>query len=500
MKRHTQIAAPASATVSAAITPIAIFDPLAITSAQIATITAPPIARFFTFSAGISGISGIFGALGPSLTAGFSDMVASGTLPAAPPQGHPPAEALPPCTVAPSSPRSPWDCTAPRPRSAPARRSAAAPPAELLALAGQCLLVGWRTRGDAPLGRPPHRRGGLRGGDPDPRQRPHPRRAARAHDRAQRPRPGGRRPLIVSGDQEGGAVSHLSPPLPRFPSLTTLGAIDDVDLTARVAAALGRSLLDAGVTMNLAPVLDVCTDPNNGVVPGRVFGGDPEKVARHGEAFVRALQAAGVLACAKHFPGHGGTREDSHQVLPRVSATVESLRRVELVPFLSVAETVAAVMVAHVVYEGVDRDFPATLSARCSTELLREVAGVRGVAVTDDLEMTPIRVTWGVANAAVRAMAAGNDLITVSHSPTQAELARQAMARRASEDPAFRARLTQAAERVRALRARIAPRRRKRADRGAPRGPARGGARPLAPAGGGISRPRPGRRPGAFSG
>lgn len=329
------------------------------------------------------------------------------------------------------------------------------PPPELLALAGRCLLVGWRTRGVHPWVARRVAENGLgaviltRNNAPSVA-------ALRALTSAlDARRPTDAPPLLVASDQEGGSVSHLSPPLARLPSLTTLGAIDDVALTARVADALGRSLLDVGVTMNLAPVLDVCTDRNNGVVPGRAFGADPAKVARHGEVFVRAMQATGVLACAKHFPGHGGTREDSHMVLPRVAATVESLRRVELVPFQAVASTVAAVMVAHVVYDGVDHDFPASLSARCAGELLRDVAGVRGVAVTDDLEMAPIRDTWGVPAAAVRAMAAGNDLLTIAHSPTQAEQARLALARRAADDPAFRARLTDAADRLHALRSRL---------------------------------------------
>ena len=329
------------------------------------------------------------------------------------------------------------------------------PPADLLALAGQCLLVGWRSRGVNPWVARRIAEGALGAVILTASNAPTVEGLRSLTASLNALVPAGSPPLVIATDQEGGAVSHLSPPLARFPSLTTLGAIDDVTLTTRVATALALSLLDAGVTMNLAPVLDVCTDPHNGVVPGRVFGSDAAKVARHGEAFVGALQAAGVLACAKHFPGHGGTREDSHQVLPRVAATVESLRALELVPFVSVAGSVAAVMVAHVVYEGVDRDLPASLSSRCSTELLRDVAGMRGVAVTDDLEMLPIRQTWGIAGAAVRAMAAGNDLITVSHSPSQAELARQAMARRAAEDEAFRTRLTQAAERVGALRSRI---------------------------------------------
>lgn len=341
-------------------------------------------------------------------------------------------------------------------RLAPAPPGLPEPPAELLVLAGQCLLVGWRRRGINPWVARRIAEGAL---------------GAVIVTRSNAPTlpalcaltsglnalvPAGAPPLVIASDQEGGAVSHLSPPLPQMPSFTTLGAIDDVALTARVAAALGQGLRDAGVTMNLAPVLDVATDPHNGVVPGRVFGGDPAKVARHGEAFVRALQSAGVLACAKHFPGHGCTREDSHRVLPHAASTVESLRRVELVPFVAVASAAAAVMLAHVVYDGVDRDFPATLSHRCSTELLRDVAGMRGVAITDDLEMAAIQATWGIASGAVRAMAAGNDLITVSHSPSQAEVARHAMARRAAEDEAFRARLTQAAERVRSLRSGLA--------------------------------------------
>ena len=329
------------------------------------------------------------------------------------------------------------------------------PPSDLLALAGQCLLVGWRSRGMNGWVARRIAEGAL-GAVILTRDNAPTVAALRALTAALNALvPAGAPPLLIATDQEGGAVSHLSPPLAQFPSFTTLGAIDDVALTARVGTALGQSLLEAGVTMNLAPVLDVCTDRHNGVVPGRVFGAEPGKVARHGEAFVRALQAAGVLACAKHFPGHGGTREDSHQVLPHVTATVESLRRVELVPFVAVADTVAAVMVAHVVYDGVDRDFPASLSVRCSTELLRDVAGMRGLAITDDLEMTPIREAWGVAGGAVLAMAAGNDLLTVSHSPTQADLARQALARRASVDEAFRTRLAQAAERVQALRSRI---------------------------------------------
>lgn len=264
-------------------------------------------------------------------------------------------------------------------------------------------------------------------------------------------------PALVALDQEGGRVTRLRDPVISLPTARALGAIDDVALTRALHRALGEELAALGFNFDLAPVCDVDSNPANPVIGDRSFGRDAALVSRHAAAAVEGLREGGVLACAKHFPGHGGTREDSHRVLPSVAATVESLRRVELVPFAAVAESVAAVMVAHVVYEGVDRELPASLSPRCATELLREVVGARGAAITDDLEMTPIRTTWGVADAAVRAIAAGNDLATIAHSPAQAELARQAIASRAAADEAFRARLTAAAARVDALRARIVP-------------------------------------------
>jgi beta-N-acetylhexosaminidase len=260
---------------------------------------------------------------------------------------------------------------------------------------------------------------------------------------------------LIAADQEGGPVSHLSPAVPWTPSLTTLGAIDDLALTARVAAVLGGHLRALGVTFDLAPVLDVRTNGANMVVFGRVFGRDPQLVARHGRAFIESLTARGVLACAKHFPGHGDTREDSHARLPRLPHGRERLDRVELVPFREVAAVAPAVMLAHIVFDGIAPREPATLSP-AHYALLRGPVGFQGVAVTDDLEMAPIRVGVGVAVAAERAVAAGADLVTIAHTPGFARSASLRLASRAARDPAFRARLEEAAGRVRALRTRAA--------------------------------------------
>ena len=336
------------------------------------------------------------------------------------------------------------------------RRASGEVPGDLLRLAGQCLLVGWRPAGMHPWVAARVADGSLGAvlvthGNADSVA------GLRALERGLQELVPTGGPLLIAADQEGGAVSHLSPPLPRLPPLSVLGAIDDPVLTERAGALQGRLLRDVGVNLDLAPVLDVCTDPNNGVIAGRVFGGDAAKTARHGVAFVRGLAAGGAHQCAKHFPGHGGTHADSHVELPRVGASADALRAVDLVPFRAVAATVSAMMVAHVVYEGIDREFPASLSSRCVSELLRDDVGFRGVAITDDLEMTPIRAAWGVADAAVRSIAAGNDLVTVAHSPMLADEARVALARRALADEAFYARLTEAAGRVRALRESIRP-------------------------------------------
>jgi beta-N-acetylhexosaminidase len=267
--------------------------------------------------------------------------------------------------------------------------------------------------------------------------------------------PEGSPPALVAADQEGGVVSHLTPVLPRMPSITSLGRIDDPALTGRFGAAMAAQLRGVGVNLDLAPVLDVRTNPANMVVHMRTFGARPEVAARHARPLVTGLLDGGVLACAKHFPGHGDTATDSHAGLPRVAHDLARLEAVELVPFRAVIDVVPSVMLAHVVYAGVDAGRPATLSHAIATDLLRERLGFRGVAVSDDLEMAAIRRNWGVPTGAVRAMEAGCDLLIIAHTPGYLLESMRAIARRCVDDRAFRARVEQAAERVGALRERL---------------------------------------------
>lgn len=334
------------------------------------------------------------------------------------------------------------------------RRAVPEPPAELVRLAGRCVLAGWRSETLSPTLAARLSDGAL-GGVIVAREN------ARGLEqlrtllaRIQALSPQETSPVLVAADQEGGPVSHLSPPLASMPSHTALGAIDDPGLTRRVATAIGQALRHTGVNTDLAPVLDVRTNRANTVVLNRVFGNTPDRVARHGPAFVSGLTDAGVLACAKHFPGHGDTRADSHRTLPIVPHGPERLEQIELVPFRATLD-VPMVMLAHVVYQGLDRALPASLSPRAATWLLRERLGFQGVAVTDDLEMSPVRTRWGVSTAAVMAITAGCDLLTVAHSPHLAVSAITALARQAEHNQGFLRRLSQAAARVDVLRARL---------------------------------------------
>jgi beta-N-acetylhexosaminidase len=177
---------------------------------------------------------------------------------------------------------------------------------------------------------------------------------------------------------------------------------------------MGRRLRGVGVDVALAPVVDVNADPENPVIGVRSFGATPDVVARHGAAFVTGLQGAGVAACAKHFPGHGSTRTDSHLALPTVADPVEVLRERDLAPFRTVVEAgVRCVMTAHVVFPAYDAQ-PASLSP-VLLGLLRRDLGFDGVVITDALDMNAISAGVGHAEGAVRALAAGADLLCIGN-------------------------------------------------------------------------------------
>jgi beta-N-acetylhexosaminidase len=218
---------------------------------------------------------------------------------------------------------------------------------------------------------------------------------------------------------------------------------------------LGAQLAALGINVDFAPVLDVDTNPDNPVIGDRSFGRDAETVITHALAFARGLAARGVASCGKHFPGHGDTDLDSHLALPRIAHDRARLDAVELAPFRAARGLVPSIMTAHVVFDALDPGVPATLSRRVITGLLREELGYDGVIVSDDLEMKAVFDRWGVAESAVRAIEAGCDLLLVCSRLELVEEAAEALVARASTDPSFAHRLTEAAARVDRLRAQV---------------------------------------------
>jgi beta-N-acetylhexosaminidase len=217
--------------------------------------------------------------------------------------------------------------------------------------------------------------------------------------------------VLVAIDEEGGDVTRLELATgSSYPGAWALGAVDDVELTERVAEGIGSDLARVGINLELAPVADVNTNPANPVIGVRAFGSDPAVVSRHVAAFVRGVQSTGVAACAKHFPGHGDTHQDSHHELPTVEPDAAAFAAA-LAPFRAAVDAgVRAVMTAHVRVPALD-DVPATLSRTLLEGVLRGELGFRGVIVTDALEMRGVADGWGMAGAAVRALAAGADAL-----------------------------------------------------------------------------------------
>ena len=225
-------------------------------------------------------------------------------------------------------------------------------------------------------------------------------------------------PLFVAVDQEGGRVQRLGPP--HYPKRSTAREIGQSgpEMARAAAREIGTELQEVGFNWDFAPVLDVDSNPLNPVIGNRSYGCDPEQVAVCGAAAVRGFQdEAGILACGKHFPGHGDTDTDSHFALPRIAHDLAHLEAVEMVPLRATIEAgLAAVMTSHILFPALDPILPATLSPAILTGLLREKLGFGGLIITDDLEMKGVADGWGAAEAAVLAVEAGADVLLCCHS------------------------------------------------------------------------------------
>ncbi len=217
-------------------------------------------------------------------------------------------------------------------------------------------------------------------------------------------------PALLLVDQEGGRVERIRDGVPRLPPAAVLGRAGPAEVARRVAAQ-ARALAALGVDGNLAPVCDVVQPGESGAIGDRSFGPDPARAASCAAAHVRATGAAGLLACAKHFPGHGAAGLDSHEALPSVDKILDELDSVDLVPFrAAVAAGVPLVMTAHVRYPRVSAS-PATLCSRWIGGVLRGRLGFGGAVISDDLEMAALGGFGDPGEVAVRAVRAGCDLL-----------------------------------------------------------------------------------------
>ena len=264
-------------------------------------------------------------------------------------------------------------------------------------------------------------------------------------------------PLLVCLDHEGGRVRRSETcGLSAVAAMRRVGELDDSELARDVGRLFAMELRRIGVDLDFAPVVDVDTNPANPVIGDRSFGRDPQQVARLASAVIEGLQGGGVAACAKHFPGHGDTHQDSHHTLPRLPHDRERLDAVELLPFRAAADAgVASIMSAHVVFEALDPTLPATMS-RPAIDVLRQDIGYAGLVATDCLEMHAITDDFGVERAVVAAMNAGVDWLLVSHTPERQLAAHAAIVKAVVDGEMGEQRVTEAASRVESVATRYA--------------------------------------------
>ena len=219
----------------------------------------------------------------------------------------------------------------------------------------------------------------------------------------------------LASDQEGGVVSRVCIGSALFPGTMAMAASPSAD-PYQVGKNCGNVLGSMGILGNFGPVLDVNMDPMNPIIGSRSYSDDPETVARMGVEMIRGMHDGGMLATLKHYPGHGNVATDSHLDVPHNTTSEEELARTEWMPFQRAIDAGAdAIMTAHVVYDQVDPEFPATVSKKIMTGLLRDTMHFDGIAVTDCMEMNAIKVTYGIGPGAVMAVQAGCDVLCFSH-------------------------------------------------------------------------------------
>ena len=218
-------------------------------------------------------------------------------------------------------------------------------------------------------------------------------------------------PLFISVDQEGGKMMRFKTHFTQFPAMFEIASLDSPKLIFDVHPVLAKELAACGINLVFSPCCDILTNPENKVIGDRAFGTDAETVEKFISAAIRGLQTSGLLSCAKHFPGHGGSFKDSHFDLPLVKTTLAELKQREMIPFIKASKSrVEFIMMAHLLVDSIDNKLPTSLSSK-AYEFLRQETKFSKIVITDEMGMKAISDKYNTEEAAVLALAAGTDML-----------------------------------------------------------------------------------------
>src|SRR6202795_4389596 len=259
-------------------------------------------------------------------------------------------------------------------------------------------------------------------------------------------------PLLRCIDLEGGTVDGLRDLIAPMPSPFAVAATNKTALFEAHGSLIGQEVRMLGVNTTFAPVLDLRTAASEPVMTTRVVSGDPDQVTRYAAHFLRGLARHGVLGCGKHFPGLGSGQVDSHHATPVISKPFDLLWQEDLLPYRQLARQLLMVMVSHAAYS-VSGAEPASISSYWIKKVLLKKIGYKGLIVSDDMEMGGILNYTGIAEATVRSLEAGMDVVEICRAPPLVFAAYEAVLREAEGSPAFGRLLRNAAAKVRAVAA-----------------------------------------------
>jgi beta-N-acetylhexosaminidase len=263
-------------------------------------------------------------------------------------------------------------------------------------------------------------------------------------------RTNGQPPLLIAIDQEGGQVARLKEPFTQFQGNSAMKNVADAAYFARTTA---TELAEAGINMNLAPVMDVAPENIASIMAARSFGPDPLWVSKLGLTVISQLQQNNIMAVAKHFPGIGRTVADSHIDLPSCECDLAELESCDLIPFAdSIQQKVAGIMLSHVIYNKIDLRWPASLSQRIALELLRKRMRFSGISMTDDLDMGAIEKHYGIKTVIRQILQAGIDMTLICHPGPNIEIAYKEILNHLRGSPEIKAMGIESVKRIMSLK------------------------------------------------